>query len=114
MDAIALIAQTQDDQLVSIWLPLLVALAALGGLVLAALRFRPEGESRLYGDAMKMVAELNGQLEAARAEIRVLRDRLEVSRDERQTLEQQVLKLYTRIERLEAARGGRRADDDPA
>lgn len=106
-----LIAQSAHGPLVGLWLPVILGAGTLAGVVLAALRVRPDGESRLYADAMRMVTELKEQLGAATAKIDLLQTQLESERDERRAAEREVVKLYARIESLEAKLGGRRQDD---
>ena len=111
METLTLLAQTATNPLTSVWLPLLAGIAAVAGIVFAALRFRPEGESRLYGDAMKMVTELKAQLAAETAKRENMELRLVEAQADRHELEQRIVRLYARIEALEAEVGGRRADD---
>lgn len=115
MVALAIAAATTAPEtanpLVAIWLPVFAAVGAIVTVLLAASRRPGEDSSRLYGDAMKMVAELRGALAAETAKRENLELRLVEAQADRHDLEQRIVKLYSRIEELEKLVGGRRADD---
>lgn len=106
------------NPLTNVWLPTILAIVAVGGLIWGATRGRDEASSRLYGDAMKMVAELKEKV----AEERTKREHLELqlveAKSERIELERQMIRLITRNEDqearivdLETRLGGRRESD---
>ena len=101
------------NALTETWLPVIGGVSIVVTLIFAALRRPNEEASRLYGDAMKMVAELKGQVAEETARREALELRLVEAKAERYDLEQLVFRLRTRIEELERKFGGRREDDEP-
>lgn len=114
--ALAAAAQESGQQvnpLVYVWIPTIAVVASLGGLILAARKQPGEDSSRLYGDAMKMVAELKAQLAEETAKRETLALQLVEAKAERFELEQTMFGLRNRIDELERRLGGRREDDEP-